>query len=132
MIKRKLFICLLTSLLFFGCGNQNTVSYSSIIKLKILGAKQFSKEKWRVASQEERANMVYDLIKSHNVIGMSADELIKLLGPPTAYYDYDEFPAYFIGPKSVNSVAGAGYVLAFIVNRSTGKTDRFVIDPELR
>ncbi|VAW87562.1 hypothetical protein MNBD_GAMMA18-2199 [hydrothermal vent metagenome] len=108
----------------FGCSS------NSIEDIKILGTNEFSKEAWNSASQEERGKMVFSLLKSHDVKKMKVEEIKSLLGESTAYYEYDEFPAYLIGSKSIKSDYGNGYLLAFPFDRKTGLIRKYIIIPK--
>jgi hypothetical protein len=103
---------------------------NSLEDLKVLGDDGFSKEVWRDASQEERGRMVFSLLHKHDVTKMKVEEVQALLGESTAYYEYDEFPAYLVGPKDVESEYGKGYLLAFPFERTTGVVSKYVIYPE--
>lgn len=105
-------------------------SSDSIENLKKLGTDEFSQDAWRNATQEERGAMVYSFLSNYDISKMMTHDLISLLGQSTAYYEYDEFPAYFIGPQTVESEYGKGYVLAFPINRKTGLISSFVIIPK--
>lgn len=108
----------------FGCSS------SSVEDLKILGRSDFSKDGWIKASQEERGEMVFSLLKKYNVTEMQVEDVQSLLGKSTAYYEYDEFPAYLVGSKKVKSESGDGYILAFPFDRKTGKVRKYIIQPK--
>jgi hypothetical protein len=97
--------------------------------LQGLGTAEFSKENWGMASQEARGEMVYSLSKNYKFNEMNKDQVLALLGESTAYYEYDEFPAYFVGPKNIASDYGNGYLLAFPLDRETGLIREVVIIP---
>lgn len=101
----------------------------SVEDLKILGTDKFSTTIWLDASQEERGKMVYSFFKTNDIYSMTAQDIKKLLGKPTGYYNYDEFPAYMVGDKSVQSNYGSGYILAFPIDRDTELISRYVIIP---
>lgn len=108
----------------FGC------TLSSVgDQAKLLGNKAFSKDAWSSASQEQRGEMVASFLSQHEPSSLSADAVKQLLGPPTGYYDYDENVAYFVGPQSVQSQYGKGYLLAFITDKATGKITSVKILP---
>ena len=73
--------------------------------------------------------MLYSFVKTHVIERLTAKDIFNLLGPSTSYYQYDDFPAYLVGPKTVQSQAGQGHLLAFPVNRTTGLIQEFVLDP---
>ena len=108
----------------FGC------STSSIEDIKALGTSEFTAEAWTNASQEERGKMVFSLLKKNDIKKMKVEEIISLLGNSTAYYEYDEFPAYLVGQKSIKSDYGNGYLLAFPFDRKTGLIRKYVIIPK--
>jgi len=100
------------------------------MNLHVLGNDEFSKEKWSTASQFQRGKMVASFIDSHEITSMTVSELRSLLGESTAYYEYDEFPAYFIGAK--NTENENGYIFAFPIDRKTGKIRKYVIEPPIK
>jgi len=104
-------------------------SSNSIENIKVLGTNEFTKEAWVNASQEERGEMVFSLLKTHDVKKMKVEEIKSLLGNSTAYYEYDEFPAYLVGSKSIKSDYGDGYLLAFPFDRETGLIRKYIIIP---
>jgi len=108
----------------FGCSSD------SLEDLKILGTNNFSTEAWLNASQEERGTMVFSLLQKHNVTNMKVEEVQSLLGESTAYYEYDEFPAYLVGSKEIESEYGRGYMLAFPFDRKTGIVSQYVFLPK--
>jgi len=119
-------IVLIVSLFIISCSN-NTVN-----NISKLGNTEFTAENWAFGSQEQRGKMVHSLLNTHKVSGMEVKEIYELLGESTAYYEYDEFPAYIVGPKSIESAYGKGYVLAFPIDRSTGKIRKYVIEPDIK
>lgn len=97
---------------------------------KLLGTKTYSKEAWAAANQEERGEMVFSFLSQHDHKSLTSSTIKELLGPPTGYYDFDENPAYLVGPSSVESKFGKGYVLAFIAEKNSGKIVEVRIVPE--
>jgi len=73
--------------------------------------------------------MVASFLETHNITNMTSQELRSLLGESTAYYEYDEFPAYFVGSENTKSDTGNGYLLAFPIDRKTGKIRKYIIKP---
>ena len=118
-------VCLVS----ISCTSNDNVP--DIEKFVILGTEKFSSEKWKTSNQEQRALMVHDLLKNNNLLGKTRQDIIALLGKPTSYFDYDEFPAYVVGPKSITSEYAKGYVLAFITEKSTGLVKNYEIVPKL-
>ena len=98
----------------------------------LLGSEEFTIDKWAQASQPERAKMLYSFLSNNTIQGMSGTELQSYLGSSTGYYEYDEYPAYIIGPDTIEGSHGKGYLLAFPIDRDTGKVKRFVIDPPVK
>lgn len=117
--------CLLLGLVLIGCGSEATPKYGR------LGDELFTAEAWKQAKQEERGAMVYSFMSQHKVIGMDAREVKELLGESTGYYDYDSNPAYLIGPQSVSSQYGKGYLLYFVTDKTTGKINSHGLIPPL-
>jgi hypothetical protein len=76
--------------------------------------------------------MVASLLAKHTATSLTAKQVINLLGAPTSYYEYDEYPAYMVGPKSIESDYGKGYVLAFVTDKDTGKVVKVLFIPEVR
>lgn len=113
-------------ILISGCGADNMTG------LLVLGNDEFTKEKWNAASQVERGRMVASFLKGHDITNMTTQELRSLLGESTAYYEYDEFPAYFIDPENMESDNGSGYLLAFPIDRKTGKIRKYIIEPPIK
>ena len=74
--------------------------------------------------------MVFSLLQTYDIENMNVEEIKLLLGESTAYYEYDEFPAYIIGPKTVKTEYGDGYLLAFPFDRKTGVIRKYIIFPE--
>jgi hypothetical protein len=119
----KYYVVLCLALFICSCSSSNDMN------LQKLGTVEFSKETWAMASQEARGAMVYSLSESYTFNEMSKDQILALLGESTAYYEYDEFPAYFVGSKSIESEYGNGYLLAFPLDRETGLIREVVIIP---
>lgn len=103
---------------------------SAVDDLKKLGDQPFTEESWSSATKEARAEMVYSFVTERDLEKLTAEDIIRLLGEPNAYYEYDEFPAYLVGPDSIQSEYGEGYLLAFPVDRETGFVKKFVLQPK--
>lgn len=99
-------------------------------KFKTFGTAPFSVEAWRQADQITRATMLHSFFETHDVSTMTATQLKTLLGESTGYYDYDTYPAYFIGPPTVTSQYGKGYLLYFVTDHSSGNIKSYGIIPE--
>jgi hypothetical protein len=123
-MKNILILGLIAMINIFGCSS------NSIEDIKVLGTSEFTTEAWANASQEERGKMIFSLLKKHDVKKMKVEEIKSLLGNSTAYYEYDEFPAYLVGPKSIKSDYGDGYLLAFPFDRKTGLIREYIIIPK--
>ncbi len=114
-------------LLAFGIAG---CSSDSLEAIKALGTRDFSADAWSSASQKDRGEMVFSLLDTYEITTMKVEEIKALLGESTAYYDYDEFPAYLVGPETIQSEYGNGYVLAFPFDRRTGLISHYVISPK--
>jgi len=97
----------------------------NIENLKKLGTKNFEKKIWNDASNTEKATMIYSFVKTNK--NLTTTKVIEMLGKPTGYYDYDSYPAYFIGDKSVKSDYGVGYLIAFVPNNDNKIIDIIII-----
>lgn len=123
-MKKNLLLCFYIVSGLLGCSS------SSLEGLELMGTNNFSKDAWVNASQEERGKMVFSLLKKYDIKKMKVEEIKNLLGESTAYYEYDEFPAYLVGPRTIQSqYYGKGYVLAFPFDRSTGFIREYIIMP---
>lgn len=65
--------------------------------------------------------MVFSFLSQNELKSLTSNSVKELLGTPTGYYDYDENPSYFVGPSSVESKYGRGYLLAFVAEKGSGK-----------
>jgi hypothetical protein len=114
-------------LLFCACSDRALYE-----RTKVLGEREFTHSAWMNSDQVGRGAMLSSFLKKHKPEELTRKEIEALLGPPTAYYDYDEFPAYLVGPTSIESSYGKGYVIAFITDRKTGYVSRVEMVPEIR
>jgi len=119
------FIALLILIGVVGCS-QDLVSLD---ELRLLGTKEFSTEGWMNGSQKERGEMVYSLIKGNDITKLKASDIKVLLGDFTAYYEYDEFPAYIVGSTNIESEYEKGYLLAFPIDRESRLVTQYIIIP---
>ncbi len=55
----------------------------------------------------------------------------SLLGPSTGYDDYDEHPAYLVGPDTVRSKYGNGYLWVFLTDKDNGKVRQVILVPSV-
>ena len=130
LMKILTFLTLLLSILSFtGCSSEPEPF--NVEDLKVLGTSTFSKNAWAEAEREERGAMLYDLLKTHNLIGQPVEVENELLGEQTSYYIHDSFPAYQVGPTNVHSVHGIGYIMAFITDPQTGRVVKYDVVPKL-
>jgi hypothetical protein len=81
-----------------------------------LGSDRFTPAAWEAADPPGRGRMLASFLDQHAVEGMKAGELEALLGAPTAYADYDEDPAYLVGPAGLR-----GHLPVFGTDRRTGR-----------
>jgi len=116
----KSFILLSLLLVTLGCEN-NTLE-----KVKEFGTKEFVSSKWKSSDVNIKSEMIYSFLKSNNINNMTKSEIHQLLGESTAYYEYDEFPAYNLTSN------GTEYILAFPINRETNKIKKYVFEPKLK
>ena len=123
-MKKLLILCIAIIINLSGC------SPDSIENVKVLGTDKFSQTAWMKATREERGKMVYSFLRNHDVKKLKVEKIRSLLGEYTAYYEYDECPAYSIGPQTIESGHGKGYLLAFPFDRKTGITKKYVIIPD--
>ena len=73
--------------------------------------------------------MVFSFLSQNDPKSLTAIGVKELLGTPTGYYDYDENPAYIVGPSNVESAYGKGYLLAFVAEKTSGKIMRVELFP---
>ena len=98
---------------------------------KKLGAREFTPETWAKATDLQRGEMTASLLKKYDLNSLHRKEIEALLGEPTGYFDYDTNPAYFVGPATVESMYGKGYLLVFLTNKNNGDVDRVIFFPEV-
>ena len=97
-----------------------------------LGDRPFSAPAWAAAGQEERGAMVASLLQQHKLQGKTPAEVRALLGEPTGYYNYDENAAYVVGPTTVKSTYARGYLLVFVVDKTTSRVEEVRFEPNVR
>lgn len=122
---RVLFILILLAASLASCWN--TVEDQA----RKLGTREFTPETWAKATDLQRGEMTASLLKKHDVTSYHRKEIVALLGEPTGYYDYDTNPAYFVGPTTVESMYGKGYLLVFLTDKSNGDVDSVMFFPEV-
>ena len=98
---------------------------------KKLGTREFTPETWANAADLHRGEMTASLMKKYDLTSFHRTEIEALLGEPTGYFDYDTNPAYFVGPNTVQSMYGKGYLLVFLTNKSNGDVNRVIFFPEI-
>ncbi len=104
---------------------------SVVAQARRLGDRPFTPEAWAMASQLERAEMTASLLEQYDMSNFTRHDVVALLGPQTGYYDYDTNPAYFVGPDTVESMYGKGYLLVFETDKYDGDVDSIFFVPEV-
>lgn len=107
-------IALMSSLALVACSD--SADYST------LGTASFEKVKW-VSEIGERPSMLNDFLSKHDVTKKDRAGVELLLGRADGYYLYDEFPAYRLKEEG-------DCVVAFPIDRNTGKVKEVVIEPK--
>lgn len=97
-----------------------------------LGQREFSPEAWAAASRVERGQMTASFMRQYDATTLDWRQVEKILGPSTGYYYYDNNPAYFVGPDTVSSIHGTGYLWAFEANKNNGRIERVRFVPEVK
>jgi hypothetical protein len=129
IVKYKIYF-FLTLIIFFSILS---CSYNKIQSLKKLGTEEFNKEKWLISDEVARGRMIYDFIKKNKPIENKRKStfVFNQLGESTGYYNYDSYPAYYIGPQPPSSDSKA-YLLAFIVDHKTKIIIDIYINPQIQ
>lgn len=81
----------------------------------------FDKDTWQKSIQG-RGAMLNDFLIKHDVTKQDRASIEQLLGDSDGYYLYDEFPAYRLKEDG-------DCVVAFPIDRNTGKVKEAVIEP---
>jgi hypothetical protein len=76
--------------------------------------------------------MIASFLGKYAVTELTGKQVKDLLGPSTAYYDYDEYPAYLVGPKTVTSEYGKGYLWVFVTDKNSGKVREVILAPPVQ
>lgn len=97
-----------------------------------LGHREFTPQSWAAASQIERGQMTASFLRQYDVKAMNRTQVERILGPSTGYYYYDNNPAYFVGPDTVSSIHGKGYLLAFDADKTDGQIEQVRFVPEVQ
>lgn len=96
------------------------------------GNREFSVQAWAQASQMQRAEMTASFLKQYEVSDFNSRKKIEaLLGPQTAYYDYDTNVAYVVGPNTVKTMYGPGYLWVFEADKYDGQIERVFFVPDV-
>jgi len=98
---------------------------------KKLGSREFTTRAWKAGTQEERGQMVASFLAKFKATELTAAQVRILLGPSTGYYDYDEYPAYLVGPDTVRSEYGNGYLWVFLTDKDNGKVRQVILVPSI-
>lgn len=113
---RTLLASLLLTLHLVGCNRLPVVEQA-----RMLGQREFTQQSWAIASQVERGEMLASFLTKYPANKLTAEQVKQLLGTPTGYADYDEDPAYVVGPPTVESEYGKGHLLIFVTDKKTGQ-----------
>lgn len=114
------------TLLLFGCERAPLAEQA-----RLLGNREFTQQAWASASQVDRGAMLASFLTKYPANQLTAEQVRQLLGTPTGYADYDEDPAYVLGPPTVTSKYGNGYLLIFVTDKSTGRVLEARLVPEI-
>ena len=126
-MMRLLISTVCVACLMLGCGRTPVIEQA-----RLLGNQEFTQQAWASASQVERGEMLAAFLAKYPVSELTAERVKQLLGMPTGYADYDEDPAYVIGPPTVESKYGKGYLLIFVTDKSTGRVLETRLVPEIK
>lgn len=119
-----IFAWLLALGLLQGCSD-----YSIESQIHSLGYEHFTPQAWAKADQVGRGRMLASFMSQYPPDRLGRAELKDLLGEPTGHADHDGELAYFVGPATVESQYGKGYLLIFVIDRQTGKVVQVRIVP---
>lgn len=100
-------------------------------QVRALGNREFSPEAWAVATPVEREQMLGSFFSQYPAERLTVPQVKRLLGQPTAYYDYDANLAYYVGPSTVKSKYGKERMLVFITDKRTGAIEEVELVPPL-
>jgi hypothetical protein len=99
------------------------------MQAKKLGTREFTTRAWTAGTQEERGQMISSFLAKYKATELTGKQVRGLLGPSTGYYDYDEYPAYLVGPGTVRTEHGDGYLWVFITDKESGKVSKVILVP---
>lgn len=122
------FAALMLVILFLQGCMQRSVEEQS----RAFGNDEFTPTAWAAADQLGRGRMLASFLRQHPASELSADQVRALLGRSTGYADYDENPAYFVGPSNVESEYGKGYLLIFVADKKTGRIQQLRLVPSVK
>ena len=88
---------------------------------KTWGTKEFSPERFKNGSKEERAAQTVSLIRSNRYVGNELKAVTSELGPHDGYYNSDEIPVY-----SLPELNGAHWEMVFLPD-DKGRVSRIII-----
>ena len=118
---------LLSIILLPGCSADSTDDQA-----RKLGARDFTAQAWMAGTQEERGRMIASFLAKYKVTELTGRQVKDLLGPSTGYYDYDEYPAYLVGPRTIKSEYGEGYLWVFITDKRSSKVRKVILVPPVQ
>jgi hypothetical protein len=124
---RTVLTALATLLLLCACSPN--IALDQAMKL---GQREFTPESWAAASRIERGQMTASFLRQYDATALDRRQIEKILGQSKGYYYYDNNPAYFVGPDTVNSIHGKGYLWVFEANKNTGQIERIHFVPEVK
>lgn len=101
---------------------------SSVGQARRLGSRDFTVDGWAAANERERGAMVASFLRKHDVKSLNRQDVIRVLGDPTSYYEYHEDPAYRVG---ATQSARDGHALVFVTDKRTGKVTEVAFVPEV-
>ncbi|MFC5548642.1 hypothetical protein [Massilia aerilata] len=110
-----------------GCSGESIEKQA-----KKLGTREFTAQAWRGGTQEERGQMIASFLGKHVVTELTGKQVKDLLGPSTGYYDYDEYPAYLVGPGTVRTEYGSSYLWVFMTDKNSGKVREVILVPPVQ
>ena len=110
-----------------GCSRSPVVEQA-----RALGQREFTQQSWASGTQLERGEMLASFLTKHPVNELTAEQVKHLLGTPTGYADYDEDPAYVVGPSTVESEYGRGHLLIFVTDKKTGRVLETRLVPKIK
>ncbi|WP_137173373.1 hypothetical protein [Massilia sp. HP4] len=124
----RIFAALVMTILCLQGCTQRSVEEQS----RAFGNDEFTPTAWAAADQLGRGRMLASFLRQHPVKELNADQVRALLGLSTGYADYDENLAYFVGPSTVESEYGKGYLLIFVTDKKTGRIQQLRLVPSVK